>query len=219
MATGPTTSPSPQGNRVEVTPLFPTPVVSIEVPDAANLNFELRRVIAEREKSHPSSQHSNLGGYQSSWDMDRWGGPAALRLLEIARDIAGRLTCDRAGKPVRVVWKSNMWANVNRAGHGNEFHSHAGSFWSAVYYVDDGGIGADPGLGGELEFMDPRGVAPAMYAPQFTFAVPGGLSSGASETMPPRTGRMVMFPAWLLHAVRPYRGRDTRVSIALNLSL
>ena len=49
-----------------------------------------------------------------------------------------------------------MWANVNRAGHGNEFHSHPGSFWSGVYYVDDGGIGADPSLGGELEFMDPR---------------------------------------------------------------
>mgnify|MGYP003345282639 CR=1 FL=1 len=34
-----------------------------------------------------------------------------------------------------------------------------------------------------------------------------------------RAGRLVMFPAWLLHQVRPYRGRAERVSIALNLGV
>jgi hypothetical protein len=29
----------------------------------------------------------------------------------------------------------------------------------------------------------------------------------------------VMFPAWLLHQVRPYRGAARRISIAFNLSL
>jgi uncharacterized protein (TIGR02466 family) len=112
-----------------------------------------------------------------------------------------------------------MWANVNKSGHGNEFHSHPGSFWSGVYYVDDGGIAANPSLGGELEFMDPRGPGPAMYAPQLAFALPGGLSVGANEVVHPRTGRLVMFPAWLLHQVRPYRGGAERISIAFNLSL
>jgi Putative 2OG-Fe(II) oxygenase len=28
-----------------------------------------------------------------------------------------------------------------------------------------------------------------------------------------------MFPAWLLHQVRPYRGGTERISIAFNLSL
>ena len=59
----------------------------------------------------------------------------------------------------------NAWANVNRSGHGNEFHTHPGCFWSGTYYVDDGGIGADPSLGGEFEIQDPRGIAPAMYRP------------------------------------------------------
>ncbi len=111
-----------------------------------------------------------------------------------------------------------MWANINRTGHGNEFHSHPGSFWSAVYYVDDGGIDADPSLGGELEFMDPRGPGPAMYAPQLAYGS-AGLSVGANETVRPRSGRLVMFPAWLLHQVRPYKGTAQRISIAFNLSL
>jgi len=83
----------------------------------------------------------------------------------------------------------------------------------------DGGIAADPSLGGELEFMDPRGPGPAMYAPHLAFALPGGLSVGANEVVHPKTGRLVMFPAWLLHQVRPYRGGAERISIAFNLSL
>ena len=176
----------------EIVPLFSTPVVISDVPDAAALNAELRKVIEQRQQTHPGTQHSNLGGWQSSWDMDRWGGVPAIKLLAIGR---------------------------NRSGHGNEFHSHPGSFWSCVYYVDDGGIAADPALGGELEFMDPRGPGPAMYAPHLAFAMPGGLSVGANETVLPKTGRLVMFPAWLLHQVRPYRGGAERISIAFNLSL
>src|SRR5437868_3398884 len=190
----------------EIITLFGTPVVISDVPDAATLNAELRKVIEQRQQSHPGTQHSNLGGWQSDWEMDRWGGAPAIKLLAIGRNTANRITTDRQGKPVSIAWKANMWANVNRTGHGNEFHSHPGSFWSAVYYVDDGGIDGDPSLGGELEFMDPRGPGPAMYAPQLAFGS-AGLSVGANETVPPKSGRQSMFPAWPLHSVRPYRGR------------
>jgi uncharacterized protein (TIGR02466 family) len=203
----------------EVFPLFATPVVHFDVPDAAALNAELKTAIARQQKIHPGTQHSNLGGWQSDWDMDKWGGAGAIKLLAFARNTANRVTANRQGQPVSVSWRANMWANVNRTGHGNEFHSHPGSFWSGVYYVDDGGIGADPSLGGELEFMDPRGPGPAMYAPQLAFNMPGGLSVGANETVRPKTGRMVLFPAWILHQVRPYRGAAERISIAFNLSL
>ncbi len=205
--------------QFQIVPMFATPCAMVELPDATNLNTELRRAIAERQKTHPGTQHSNLGGWQSDWDMDRWGGAAAIKLLAFARNVANRVTADRQGKPVTIAWRANMWTNVNRAGHANEFHSHPGSYWSGVYYVDDGGIAADPRLGGELEFMDPRGPGPAMYAPHLAFAMPGGLSVGANETVPPRSGLLVLFPAWLLHQVRPYRGTAERVSIAFNLSL
>jgi uncharacterized protein (TIGR02466 family) len=203
----------------EIVPLFATPVVIGDVPDAARLNVELRNAIEVHRRTHAGTQHSNLGGWQSEWDMDRWGGAPALKLLAIGRNTANRVTTDRQGRPVSVSWRANMWANVNQSGHANEFHSHPGSFWSGVYYVDDGGIGADPGLGGELEFMDPRGPGPAMYAPHLGFAMPGGLSVGANETVPPKSGRLVMFPSWVLHQVRPYRGNGERISIAFNLSL
>jgi uncharacterized protein (TIGR02466 family) len=205
--------------KFDVFALFPTPVIHFEVPGSAELNAELRAVIERQEKSDAGTEHSNFGGWQSNWEMDKWGGMPAVRLLAFARNSANRVTCDRQGQPVVVTWKANMWANVNRAGHGNEFHSHPGCFWSGVYYVDAGGADVDSSLGGELEIMDPRAPGVAMYAPLLAFNVPGGLSVGANEVVRPKAGLMVLFPSWLLHQVRPYKGNAQRISIAFNLSL
>ena len=166
-----------------------------------------------------------MGGWQSSWDMDRWGGVAAIKLLAFARNLANQVTTkpDGAGGEgpypghFAVTWIGNMWANINRTGHGNEFHSHPGAYWSGVYYVDDGGIGTNPSLGGELEFLDPRGPVPLMNAPHLRMS--GSMSAGATEKVLPKAGRMVIFPAWLLHGVRPYRGNAERISIAFNLTV
>ena len=205
--------------KFDVFALFPTPVVHFEVPDAAALNVDLKAAIEKQEKTDTGTEHSNYGGWQSSWNMDKWGGAAAIKLLAYGRNSASRVTCNRQGQPVAITWKANMWANINRAGHGNEFHSHPGSFWAGVYYVDDGGIGADPSLGGELELMDPRAPGSVMYAPHLGFNCPGGLSVGGNEVVLPKAGLMVLFPAWLLHQVRPYKGNAERISIAFNLSL
>ncbi|MEM7225312.1 MAG: TIGR02466 family protein [Pseudomonadota bacterium] len=205
--------------QAEVKGLFPTPVAIAQLPDAAALNGELRRVILEREQSHPSTQHSNLGGWQSTWDFAQWGGPALARVLAAAEGLATRLTRNRQSQPVQVAWQINCWANINRQGQGNEFHTHPGAFWSGSYYVTDGGVADDPALGGEFEVQDPRGVAPAMYAPNLTFAGPAGPSLGASEVIRPRAGMMVLFPSWLQHAVRPYGGTAERISIAFNLGV
>jgi uncharacterized protein (TIGR02466 family) len=205
--------------NVEIRSYFATPVAVVALPDAAVLNPELERVILARASRDQGVQHSNLGGWQSSWDFEEWGGAPARRLLDAARDVATRLTSDRAGDPVRIAWKTNAWANVNRKGHGNEFHTHPGAYWSGTYYVDDGGIAADHALGGAFEIQDPRGVAPAMYAPLLGFAVPGGQSAGASELIFPQSGQFVLFPSWLQHGVRPYLGDRTRISVAFNFSI
>jgi len=205
--------------KAELRTYFATPVIVADLAEAAAINPPFAATIRARAATHGSVEHSNLGGWQSAWDLADWGGAEANAVLATARDLATRATSDRAGKPVAIAWKMNAWANINRGGHGNEFHTHPGSFWSGTYYVDDGGIAANPALGGEFEMSDPRGVAPAMYAPMLSFAMPGGQSAGASELIRPRAGMLVLFPAWLSHAVRPYKGTRERISIAFNLSL
>ncbi len=204
--------------KINIQPLFATPVAFASLPNAEAVSAALRTTILARAESHPSTSHSNLGGWQSSWDLPEWGGDEMRYLLTFVRQLADKLTNDRHGQPAPQDWRTNAWANVNRTGHGNEFHTHPGCMWSAVYYVDDGGAASDPTLGGEFEIQDPRGVAPAMYRPDLVPAVPGGPSMGASEIIRPVPGAVLMFPSWLSHAVRPYTGTGNRISIATNLS-
>ncbi len=206
----------PVSIEVQVVQLFATPVVIVHVPDAAALNAALKDTILKRAEAAPSTDHSNLGGWQSDWDMMDWGGPATAKVLDLAKQTAGRMTQTRAGQPTNIEWAHNIWANVNRYGNANEGHIHPGSVWSGTYWVETGGAEADPTLGGEFELYDPRGAAPAMLAPDLVPAVPGAVSMGASEMIPPRAGDMLLFPSWVRHAVRPYRGDQVRISIAFN---
>jgi hypothetical protein len=70
--------------KVEMRSLFPTPIAVVDLPGAAALNKELKRIILEREVSHPGTQHSNLGGWQSTWDLNEWGGAPIEALLDTA---------------------------------------------------------------------------------------------------------------------------------------
>lgn len=220
LATGPQGAARVEAPQLTVLNLFATPLVVATIPDAEALNADLKRVILEREAAGGESvQRSNHGGWQSSWDLHQWGGAPMQKVLQFGRSIIEQVTVDREGQRPPIAWRVNSWANINRHGHGNQFHTHPGALWSATYYVDDGGIGADPSLGGEFEIQDPRGVAPVMYAPYLTFPGPDGAALGEAQRLPPRAGMFVVFPSWLSHGVRPYRGTRERISIAINFSL
>ena len=205
--------------EIAVKGLFATPVAAVEVPGAAALNPELERLILRRRAETPSVQASNAGGWHSDRDIADWGGAGIATLLEVARGIATQMTADRHGNPARPTWTVQAWANVNGPGDGNICHYHPGAVWSGTYYVADGGCGDDPSLGGEFEMLDPRGPGPGMYAPHLKFAGEDGAAVGSGETIRPRPGLMVLFPSWLFHQVRPYRGTGLRISIAFNLGL
>ena len=204
---------------IAVKGLFATPVAALELPRAAMLNPALRAAILQRRAETPSIQASNAGGWHSDREIATWGGEPVAEILAVARGVADRMTADRHGKPLRPAWVVQAWANVNGPGDANICHYHPGSFWSGTYYVDDGGCASDASLGGEFEMLDPRGAAPAMYAPLLKFAGEDGASVGSGETIRPRPGLLFLFPSWLHHQVRPYRGNELRISIAFNLGV
>jgi uncharacterized protein (TIGR02466 family) len=216
---GPHGAADSQAPQLTLLNLFPTPLVVATMPDAQALNAELKRIVLARESASESVQRSNHGGWQSSWDLHQWGGAPMQRVLAFGRSIVDEVTVDRSGQHHELTWRINSWANVNRHGHGNQFHTHPGALWSATYYVDDGGVGADASRGGEFEIQDPRGVAPVMYAPDLTFPGPDGAALGEAQRLTPQAGMFVVFPSWLSHGVRPYRGTRERISIAINFSL
>lgn len=204
---------------IEVRSIFPTPIVVARPPVTEAENRRLAGTILAREGAAAGVVHSNMMGWQSDDTFAQWGGQDGAKVLAFARTLADKLTGDRAGNRVEVDWFVNAWANVNRKGHANQAHAHPGALWSGSYYVDDGGAGADPAVGGAFEIMDPRGLAPAMYAPELAPNLTGCHSTGGSELIRPETGMMLLFPAWLSHGVRPYLGAGTRISVAFNFAL
>jgi len=199
---------------------FATPFVVAPLNAPEPLNAALRDVILDRAASHPSTQVSNHGGWQSDTAFAEWSGPAGKALLAIACKLADSLTAVQtpeglvAGAP---AWQVNAWANLNRAGDSNRAHHHPAAFWSGVYWVDVGPEGDSSG--GEFEMHDPRGVLPAFYAPRLRYALAGCLSAGGQDFFTPTAGVLALFPSWLVHAVRPYTGPGERISIAFNLSV
>lgn len=208
------------GPQLRVAPLFPTPVLTGRWPGAAEWNDDLFEKIMARRAEQPGVTFSNVHGWQSQTDMLEWGGEAAQRLIEHVLGWCDAHTVDVAEQDRRrFVWLPEMWANVNERGASNQTHCHPGSQWSAVYYVRDGYDGsADSELGGELVFLDPRFPMIRMRDPDLRYRRSNGMIDDQESWIRPATGRLVMFPAWLMHSVRPYHGDGVRISIAINVS-
>ncbi len=204
---------------IAVRQVFPTLVAAVDTPDAGPRNAELRERILARRAAAPSMQASNSGGWHSDREIEDWGGPRVAEVLAMARSVANELTRHRSGRAVAPAWAISAWANVNGPGDSNICHYHPGAFWSGTYYVDDGGDASRTQQGGEFEMLDPRGPGPAMLAPTLVFAGEGGLSAGGTETIQPRPGLLFLFPSWLYHQVRAYRGTRERISVAFNLRI
>ena len=198
--------------------LFSTPLLIATLPEAHATNAELKRIILARE-ANEAAQRSDHGSWQSAWDLHQWGGAPLQRVLGFVRSIVEPLTVDRAGHRHDIVWRVSCRANVSRRGHGHPFHIHPGALWSAIYYVDDGSVGSDASLGGELEVQDPRGVATVMYVPHLTFAGEDGAALGEAHRLPQAAGTALVYPSWLSHGVRPYRGTRERISIGIAFGL
>jgi uncharacterized protein (TIGR02466 family) len=202
---------------LQIHKLFATPVIMTRLGDMDALNASLLAYLLARAEAEPGRRHSNLQGWQSDDDFHTLDLPAARRLCARVTEVVSAATAVgvSGGLPdAGFAWRINAWANVNPPGASHALHGHPGAFWSAVYYVDDGGAGADDG--GELVLQDPRGMLPAMHDPLLRFRVEGCLSAGFVEAIRPRPGLLVVFPSWLLHAVEPFRGPRPRVSIAFN---
>ena len=199
--------------------LFATPILTASPPNAGELNRALLDVIAAQREKHPGIDRSNLGGWHSDTDMANWGGEAARELADFAVSTVSPHMADAAsGGKRQFGWQVEMWANVNGPGHANQMHCHPASFWSGVYYPDPGGSEIE-GNGGELLLEDPRYPMAYMIVPDLLLRDAQNEPMYSQFAMRPVTGRIVLFPSWLRHSVRPHRGDRERVSIALNLAL
>lgn len=194
--------------------LFPFPVMHFDWPNSGALNQELRDVVLARRAGHSGTVKTNRGGWQSDADLQNWQEPAIRQLLQQMIDLAQEYVARQTGRrddAFATGWKIRAWANVNERGHFNRPHDHLGkySFYSGVYYVNVGDIEAGQAGGGRTRFEDWSFVA---------IDVDRNADCLRRDSfMTPRNGRMLLFPASLMHSVEPYDGAEQRITIAFNL--
>jgi uncharacterized protein (TIGR02466 family) len=197
-------------------PLFATPVAVFDLPALHDLHGELTERLLLEEKTVPSWQRANVGGWHSAPDLSRRPEPCFQRLMRVVVDQVSHtvlgLAADAGGPqsppPPRFRYGLTAWAMILRAGDYVIPHDHGDSHWSTAYYVDAGDLAAAPS--GHLVFLDPRRSGRSI--PEFTL-FPTTFEIAA------HTGSLVVFPGWLQHYVHPYRGARPRICISCNVTM
>ena len=102
---------------------------------------------------------------------------------------------------------TGCWANINPTGGINTPHTHPNNYLSGVYYVQTQS-GAD-----SIFFSDPRPQASVVLPPTHLQSIYSGNEIGFED----RVGRMIIFPAWLVHGVPANRSNRDRISVSFNI--
>jgi len=206
--------------KPQIRSMFATPVCVHYLPVAQEFNAELKPMILERAKLDTSNAANNHHqGWRSAPDFEAWGGNNAQTLFRVLRELADSLTASRNGSRIVLDWRVQAAGAIRNKGEYLERSARPGWYWSGAYYVDDGyNKQDDESLGGEAELADPRGVLPAMLAPQFGFRVPNGLTAGQVELMRPQSGMIILHPSWLPRGEHRFDGAGTRVTIEFDLA-
>jgi len=201
--------------RQTVHHLFATPVIEVWPAQGKTWLGALRDRVLARRAEDPGIARSNINGWHSDTRMLEWGGDAAIELARETMAVCARYTSDvsAAQGQSRYEMGMEMWANVSPASASNQMHCHPGSFWSASFYVDDGGCTED----GFFVAQDPRFPSIRMNAPDLVYQDETGTKQMSQHRIRPEPGKLVIFPSWMMHSVRPHKGPRERISIAMNV--
>jgi uncharacterized protein (TIGR02466 family) len=187
----------------DVMHLFPTYVWRGDVPDGARQELSETLLQELAALGAPLASLRPGENWQSDQDLHLRAGfrPLTSWIQKAARQLLDHLHVQAD------IMITGCWANVNAPGTGHRLHSHRNNFISGVYYLQTQ-AGADT-----INFFDPRVQAGAIRPPA------NEPTAENTEVAQVRivNGALILFPAWLLHAVDTNRSTKPRISISFNL--
>jgi uncharacterized protein (TIGR02466 family) len=196
---------------------FPTMVFQYDVEDCEQLNKTLLDLTyAERETgiANNKSNTASLGSWHSATGLHK--NPAYEPFVAEVNSALSRISQELSYAAEQMLKITSMWSIINPPGNGNRAHVHPGSLWSGVYYVQPSESG------GKIEFIDPR-TAVIMNQPKYEEKKKRPRDCWTKVTFKPVAGRMLIFPAWLYHAVDPNTSKKSgragdRVIMSFNIN-
>ena len=188
--------------------LFPTDVYVKE--DCKLDHKELGKIILEKEKTEPSNNISNAGGWQSESNLHK-----DERFSEIVKEVAlsfQETIYEQINYKDGDTLIEGMWANVNRYRDYNLAHTHGNCEWSFVYYVKV------PKNSGNLVLVDPRVRRPQGVVKSLT-KNHNNLFTHDIFVAKLTQGHLILFPSWVDHYVQSNLSKQPRISIAGNVEM
>lgn len=179
--------------------LFPTHLIGHDLENYSEYRDKLIRYCFQDKNDSSGVKISNRGGWQSDHKpidiLEEFVYP------EVSSILSQYLTTN--------FYFGFPWININPPGTSNDRHTHPGSDLSVVMYVKI------PENSGELEFTNPS------YIEAFNLisSVNKDVEIPPSISIVPVEGRVLIFPAYLLHKVLENESNDDRISIAWNVKV
>ena len=147
-------------------------------------------------------QKSNQNGWQSEpsslvdFFTDSAFADLKNKFIEFSQIVSAH---EQLGYDINVI---DAWVNINGTNSYNKPHTHPGSILSGCFYVKV------PENSGDLSFVRSDASSCAL-----TFA---NKPSENTFLLQPQTGRLYVFPPWLMHMVTLNESSQDRISIAIN---
>jgi len=152
--------------------------------------------------------------YESAFDFFSSDSDVVSELRTFCQDVLGQsLTALAAGSDLEVIAAGakvdlhESWIHITRDGGYHGPHIHCNCSWCGIYYLESGDCDQCTG-NGATEFFTPFN---STYDDLGT-----RVCSLGSLRVTPNEGTLLLFPSYLPHAARLYRGGRDRVVIAFN---
>lgn len=153
------------------------------------------------------------GLYESGFNFLNEPHESVAALAEFVKHSTFRAASDAN----RGLWTPGMnvqiklhesWCHITRNGGYHDVHTHPGSSWSSIYYLDCAEMSVEP-KNGLNRFYRP-------YDCMFKDASTMYLETDNSIDLNAKDGMLIVFPSWIQHSAMPYSGTQDRLVIAVN---
>lgn len=200
-------------------PLWPVMMYDFQWAEHKTYKDRLKEVCRELEQQKQTSGvavDAKRGLYESGFDFLKTPDPAVEMLGHYLKDCffksAANANKDYWPKGLNVTLEIHeSWCHITRDGGYHDMHTHPGSSWSCVYYLDCAEMDART-KNGLNRFYCP-------YDNMYTDAGTAWTGANTSIDINAQEGMVLIFPSWVQHSGLLYRGQQERYVIAANCKI
>ena len=194
-------------------PLFSNPLMRVELDLDLEKLSEFAFQLQDKEKE--GVQETNIGGWQSGDIIEE----KHEEFIKLKKEISKNLQIYHSQVFKGMVFEddiiqnlNNMWVNINKKHHYNEWHIHPLATLSGTFYIKHDGSTEN----GNITFKNPNGLYMGVsHWPKRLVKNYDEITAGKISITPKSNG-LLIFPSWLEHRAETNLKNNTRISLAFN---